>query len=576
MTIHFDDRSQLAQAREKFFAAEGDGSLPADLLKSWQRSKEALGVPANVSDVPTVSAELLDAHLLDMFQAPLSRVADSFDDTGLGLLLADAEGRILGRWAPDRAAGAQLDALGTVRGAVLAETVVGTNGVGTVAATGRSVQISGAEHFADIYRDAMCTGVPIKHPVTGKLLAVVTISGDIADRNALLRPLIQSVRIQLEQQVLEFEQPASRATLSAFLDAVRDGRGPVVAFGPQGVVMQSKESGSLTSHELDRMRDLFADGRRSGRRRIELSDREVPVEVTAIGDGDGVVVVLGEQPRATGGRPSSPVTLRPQLVGRSGDWLSVIHQVTRHRAARHPVVVAGEPGVGKTSVALGVPYRHPAANAGTVIDAAERHVSGSRKWLQRLSDTLDGGEPVVIRGIETLDQQALAGMRSLIESSTGGGVVVLTVTAESPEAADAFGGRMGMPTFWLPSLRDRSADAPMLWNHFAETIAPGAGLRPGPDTVELLRSYRWPGNLTELRGTVEQMAMKGKRGTVYPSDLPAAMQGARSLSMIERAELDAIRRALEESGGNRSKAAEILGLSRATIYRKMKAYRITP
>jgi transcriptional regulator of acetoin/glycerol metabolism len=52
------------------------------------------------------------------------------------------------------------------------------------------------------------------------------------------------------------------------------------------------------------------------------------------------------------------------------------------------------------------------------------------------------------------------------------------------------------------------------------------------------------------------------------------MQNSRSLSLIERVELDALRNALSEAGGNRAKAAEILGLSRATVYRKMKSYRL--
>ncbi|MBN9181250.1 MAG: transcriptional regulator, partial [Microbacterium sp.] len=93
--------------------------------------------------------------------------------------------------------------------------------------------------------------------------------------------------------------------------------------------------------------------------------------------------------------------------------------------------------------------------------------------------------------------------------------------------------------------------------------------------ASLLRGYSWPRNLKELRGVVEQMSIAGKRGPVLPGDLPDDMQGSRTLSMIERAELDAIRRALAEADGNRSKAAEILGLSRATVYRKMKAYRLT-
>ncbi|MBN9190828.1 MAG: hypothetical protein J0I62_20370, partial [Microbacterium sp.] len=181
----------VTKAKDEFlFRAETAAGVNVELLKSWQRSKDALGVPANIRDVPQVAEELLDAHILDMFQAPLARVSDDLDGTGLGLLLADARGTILQRWSHDRTAVAHLDRLGTVRGAMLAEDVVGTNGVGTVAATGKSLQISGSEHFAEFYSAALCTGSPVRHPVTGKMLAVITISSEVSERSGLLRPIV--------------------------------------------------------------------------------------------------------------------------------------------------------------------------------------------------------------------------------------------------------------------------------------------------------------------------------------------------------------------------------------------------
>jgi transcriptional regulator of acetoin/glycerol metabolism len=136
-------------------------------------------------------------------------------------------------------------------------------------------------------------------------------------------------------------------------------------------------------------------------------------------------------------------------------------------------------------------------------------------------------------------------------------------------------GRLGVARAWVPSLRERSVDVAALWRFFADQVCPGAGLELRAETLELLEGHDWRRNLKELRGIVEDLALVGKRGAVLPADLPEQFQGARQLTMIERAELDAIRRALKEADGNRSRAAEILGLSRATIYRKMKAYRLS-
>ena len=564
----------MQEVKDEFlFADAPPRTVNLELLKSWQRSKEAIGVPRNIRDVPHVAEDFLDAHLLDMFQAPLARVAEDLAGTELGLLLADSRGRILQRWSHDHNVLNHLDRLGTVRGAVLAEDAVGTNGVGTVAATGRSVQISGMEHFADFYSGAVCTGSPVRHPMTGKLLAVVTISSGISERSGLLRPLVNSVTMQLEQQVLDVERPAARRMFNAFLDTSRAHAGPVVAFGPEGLVMQSQKAGRLTAADLNLIEQMCADKQHSRRFALELSTGTAELQVTALKDGAGIVVVLDRE------RCNTTVSIGParsQLVGRSPEWLSVVHQVSRHRESRWPLIIAGEPGSGKASLTLGLPCR-PGSPVirGLVTDAAERHVIGSRKWLQKLSSRLSASAPVIVRGIETLDPHAIDGMKSLIENTPERGSVLLTLSAGSREEADVLGGKLGMSLIWVPPLRDRIADIAALWHVFSEQVTPGAGLDLQPDALGVLKTYRWPGNVKELQSVLAQLAITGKRGAVLPADLPSTMQGSRVLSMIERVELDAIRRALQEADGNRSKAAEILGLSRATVYRKMKAYRLT-
>jgi transcriptional regulator of acetoin/glycerol metabolism len=70
------------------------------------------------------------------------------------------------------------------------------------------------------------------------------------------------------------------------------------------------------------------------------------------------------------------------------------------------------------------------------------------------------------------------------------------------------------------------------------------------------------------------MVSDGVRGVVRLDRLPDALRARRSWSMIERTEMETIRRALQEAGGNRSKAAELLGVSRATIHRKLKTYHL--
>lgn len=571
------DADRIERAKEQVLGqTKAETPHDAELFRSWRRSQAAIGEPANVVDVPQVAEELLDAHLLDMFHAPLSRFSDSLDGTGLAVLLADAEGQILQRWCSDRSSQRLHDRIGTMRGAVLAEDVVGTNGVGTVAATGRSVQIQGIEHFADIYRDAVCTGGAVHHPITGKLMAVVTLSCNLTPRADLLWPLLRSVTDRLERHVLDIEKPASQQAFNTFLKLSRSQPDPVVAFGPDGLLIQNQQAGRLSIEDVSQIQHLCQDNIRSGTYPIRLSTGAVDIQVTALEPGNNVVVVLEQEQtiRTPVSRSVRSALSQPGLIGRSPEWLTALQHVSRHRGSKTPLIIAGEAGVGKLSVALGRPHRAGEA-APEVVNAAERHVAGGKAWLQRVSDLLPTGNPLTIRGIETLDAPILDGLRTLLESPHGRGAVFMTLTAGCREDAEAFALRYGAQTVWLPPLRERAGDLPSLWHVLAKQLAPEANLTLRDETVDVLRTYRWPGNLKELRTVVSQLAMAGKTGPVGPTDLPSSMQTAKSLSVIERVELDAIRNALREADGNRARAAEILGISRATVYRKMKAYRIT-
>ncbi|WP_234820619.1 sigma-54-dependent Fis family transcriptional regulator [Mycolicibacterium goodii] len=567
------NEARMEDIRAQFLTASEPGlAVPADLLESWVRSKAALGTPANVRDVPQVDEDLLDNHLVEMFQAPMARVAEDLGGSGMGLLLADAQGRILQRWSQDASAMSHLDKLGTVRGAVLAEDTVGTNGVGTVIASGKSVQIAGTEHFADIYRTAVCTGAPVWHPISGKLLAVVTVSTVLSERSGLLVPLTNSVAAQLEQHVLDVAQPGARAMLAAFLESSARHAGPVVAFGPDGLTMRSRRAGELTQTDVDLINHLCAGLRRGTQMTAELSIGPTTIDVTALDDGAGVVAALRPAPRPSS---SQAVSVSGGLVGQSKAWRAAAHHVSRHIAGREVLLVAGEAGTGKTSLALGRPYVGGSpVGATTVVHGAERQIVGDHVWLQRLADAVSAG-PVIIRGAEHIDRHVLAAVRALIDAHRGKVPMVLTLTAADRSEAESVANRLGMSMVWVPPLRERATDIGVLWNSLVTQRSPGARLPIADTARQALEAAGWPGNLAELRSVVDHVIASGKRGTVQIDDLPDTLRTRRTWTLMERTEIEAIRRALHEAGGNRSKAAELLGVSRATIHRKMKTYHLS-
>ena len=134
----------------------------------------------------------------------------------------------------------------------------------------------------------------------------------------------------------------------------------------------------------------------------------------------------------------------------------------------------------------------------------------------------------------------------------------------------------------VPPLRQRPEDIVALAHYFLEKIRPD--MRLSFEALEMLRSYRWPGNIRELRNVVGQAATLAEGNEVCASDLPAEIIGAQPASAAQAAtspsevtalddmEKQAILRALDRVGGHQGMAAEQLGISRRTLSRKLKQY----
>ena len=149
--------------------------------------------------------------------------------------------------------------------------------------------------------------------------------------------------------------------------------------------------------------------------------------------------------------------------------------------------------------------------------------------------------------------------------------------------------RLNVIPIFVPPLRDRAGDIPLLADHFMAELAREYGRRPKKlDTgaVTGLRSYRWPGNVRELRNVIERLMIMVPGDTIGLADLGfldgsvAAIQDAgASLPLLEardRFERDYILRALAAQQGNISRTAEALGVERSNLYRKMRAFGIVP
>jgi DNA-binding NtrC family response regulator len=148
-------------------------------------------------------------------------------------------------------------------------------------------------------------------------------------------------------------------------------------------------------------------------------------------------------------------------------------------------------------------------------------------------------------------------------------------------------GRLREDLYWrlhvlhvhVPPLRERVPDIPLLAEHFL------GGRRLTREAMNLLTAYPWPGNVRELRNALERAVTLARGGEIAVGDLPPRMRDAEGI--VDRVS-DASRRALplrelereyilevlRQTGGNKSRTAEILGLDRKTLYRKLEEYRV--
>jgi len=148
--------------------------------------------------------------------------------------------------------------------------------------------------------------------------------------------------------------------------------------------------------------------------------------------------------------------------------------------------------------------------------------------------------------------------------------------------------RLNVVTVHLPALRDRRSDIPMLVHHFLDRYAPNDNLQVTPAAMKSLLQYDWPGNIRELENCIARAVTLGDRRTIDVIDLPPAIrsdqgssvtaspQDSASLSTTALAEMErmTILRVFEQANGDKALAGKMLGISRATLYRKLKRYNI--
>ncbi|TSE30338.1 Transcriptional regulatory protein ZraR [Tepidimonas thermarum] len=296
-------------------------------------------------------------------------------------------------------------------------------------------------------------------------------------------------------------------------------------------------------------------------------------------------------------------SLGTPLIGTSVATQRVRAAIERIALMPSTVLLQGESGTGKELVARALHARSPRADGpfvavhcgalspeaiahelfghargnGSARDGLFVYAQGGTLFLDEVADLPPPVQASLLRVIEELQIRPVDSQQSVP-------VDVRIVAATHRQLADEVAAgrfredlyfRLRVVDLVLPPLRERPEDIPALVDHFIHTLAPALGVPPievAPEAMALLQRYRWPGNVRELRNWVERSLILGEVNVsaLYPSmGATVGAAGADTPLDLETLQRRHIQAVLESVGGDKGRAAQLLGVSRRTLERRV-------
>jgi len=306
------------------------------------------------------------------------------------------------------------------------------------------------------------------------------------------------------------------------------------------------------------------------------------------------------------------------IVGSSAKIQDVLRMISRLKDTRTPVLITGESGTGKELVARAIHFRGSfakqpfvAVDCGSLVPTLieselfgyeKGAFTGALKSKTGLFQSANGGT-IFLDEIGELPLELQAKLLRVLQekeirpvgSNQRVKVDVRVIAASNRDLETEYQKgtfrkdlyfRLNVVTVHLPALRERRSDIPMLVHWFLDRYAPGSSIQVTSAAMKCLLQYDWPGNVRELENCVERAIALGDRSKIDVSDLPATIasgpqeaagsvpSNAVSSTDLEDIERATIQRVFEQVNGDKALAGRMLGISRATLYRKLKRYNI--
>lgn len=582
----------IERARDRLLSGAGMSPQPngprGEILASWRRSYDD-GASAEGISAPYDANLNLATKLVRAATPVIQRVQEDIMGSPITVILADSRGKVLLRRSGERQLASALDRVLLAPGFNYSEKYVGTNGIGT-ALEGRTTSlVHGVEHFNEVLRTYACVGVPLRDPNTHRILGVLDITTWSELASPALTALVRQAGSVIEEGLLELSGRGAKALMEEYLHASRVRGSQVLAVSAEALLAAPAVTSLLGDMRRDDLWPLAQDALASAERStvpVLLSNgTQTSLQMRAVSrEGQLVGAIIEVVPTETIRSTAAATPRRAAPVagfdGLSPATMGAAVLASRHADERQPVCLIGESGVGKQMTVRAVASQHFPARNLVVVDAAETPLGESELVASVLGD-LRHGSPVLVKRAEMLSDGVLTSLMGAVNRSDEplpGWLVfsLRTTAADSQDQATSELRAAGVPFVAVPPLRTRIQDLEKIVPAMVRRHAGRRHVTATPALLARLTRQTWPGNLTEVDGVVKQMVADARGDTLDEADLPPERGGGlrRSLTPIEWLTREAIVDALRANGGAKDKAAEALGMSRASIYRKIKSLEI--
>jgi transcriptional regulator of acetoin/glycerol metabolism len=585
----------LRQAWEEFFVS--GAVLPfvrPTIAQSWLRSRQ-LGIQPSLQPHPIERglARLLNSELRQLLvrasEHVIDRLVDLTEGSPLSFTLTDADGLILVRRGNARLL-AQSERIGVVLGTRWAELDVGTNGIGTALAGRQTMQVFAAEHYCETFHNTTCTAALVRHPITRQPIGVFDITSAYAEPATNVWALATQAASLVEREIQRLLNASDERLLVALADARNDLAAYTTDLDGRHTIANRGATAILAPEDYAA---LWTYIRRSAQEpdqrvfpHVLKSGQMVVVRVNTVMAGEepvGALVVLRENRRRRPARPGPSQTAVAEdwtPFKASAWWLTPARVSLR---SREPILIIGESGSGKSAVAAAV-HRNMRGPELRVIDCAsvddwtlcQRVFTPGEDRIVLLERLLDLQPSLQARLVGLLDSEAPPPWPRIVATASVGSEAELRSRALRQDLID----RLAVHVIRVPPLRERGDEIQGLALEIVRDLIRDGGYTPQPISKEalvVLQTYQWPGNVRQLQNVLRRALVLRPRGQIDVETLPPELVlGAAEprFGLIEQLEGEAILRTLQSTGGNVTKAALVMGLSRATVYRRLHAYRV--